>query len=74
MYAHLWGEWNRAIWLLAGIAEAGILRHLAFKQAQVECQESDFSILYIAGLVMLWVMVLFSGLALQDAGVITLAR
>lgn len=64
---HIWGDGLHPAWLLAGIAEASLASFVIFRNEDVARQD-DGSILYIAGLVMLWVFALFAGLAMNDAG------
>jgi hypothetical protein len=65
---YLWGNWYRIFWLAAGIIQATWLNFGRFQRAEVLRQETDGGILFIAGLMMLWVLALFAGIGLHEAG------
>jgi hypothetical protein len=55
------------LWLVAGLIESTVSQYIVVQRDQV--LRSVDSTLYIAGLVMLWVFVMFAGLALHEASV-----
>ena len=61
MKAVLWNDWVRMMWLLAGTLVFSVIHYRRFYKENIVRTESDFSILYIAGLVMLWVFAMLSG-------------
>jgi hypothetical protein len=65
---HVWGDGLHLAWLLGGIAEASLASFFIVRKDNV-LRQDDGSILYIAGLVLLWVLALFAGLAVNDSGV-----
>jgi len=64
---YIWGDWTHLAWLMGGIVEASVASFLIVRRDEV-LRQDDGSILYIGGLVMLWVIALFAGLALNDGG------
>jgi hypothetical protein len=65
----IWGKWPKMIWLLIGVLEATWLHFRRFSREAIARGSSDFSILFIAGLVMLWVFSMIAGNVLHEVGV-----
>jgi hypothetical protein len=66
---YLWGNWQRIFWLLAGIVQATWLNYGRFERAEVRRQEQDGGILFIVGLLMIWLIGMIVGANLHEAGV-----
>lgn len=64
----LWGNWERIFWLTAGIIQATWLNYRRFQRAAVLRQESDGGILFIVGLLMIWLIAMFAGGSLHEMG------
>ncbi len=64
--SEMWGDWFWLIWLVIGIVEGGIARYRLLKSGAAVRLEDDGSILYIALLVMVWVVVMNVSIALHD--------
>ena len=62
----LWGAWWRIGWLVGGVIEGMVMRYRLIKAEKTVRLERDGSILYIALLVMLWVVAMSVGVALHD--------
>jgi hypothetical protein len=65
--ASLLKDWMKMTWLIAGITQATILNFREFKNGAVVRQESDGEILYIVGLLMVWLVAMIAGAALHEA-------
>jgi hypothetical protein len=62
----MWGNWFWLIWLVVGIVEGGVARYGLLKSGAAVRLEEDGSILYVALLVMLWVVVMNVSIALHN--------
>jgi len=62
----MWGDGFWLIWLVIGIVEGGIARYRLLKSGAAVRLADDGSILYIALLVMVWVVVMNVSIALHD--------
>lgn len=56
----LWGNWWRLLWLGTGIIEASVVNYKILSLDETQ-QDLDFSTIYIAVLLMIWVAALFVG-------------
>lgn len=65
----LWGNWYRVFWLAAGIFQATWLNFNRFQRAEVLRSEGDNGILFIVGLLAIWLIAMIAGASLHDAGV-----
>jgi len=65
----LWGNWDRIFWLVVGIVQATWLNYGRFQRAEVIRQESDGSILFVVGLLIIWLIAMIAGANLYEAGV-----
>jgi hypothetical protein len=65
----LWGNWERIFWLIVGIVQATWLNYGRFQRTEVLRQESDWSILFIVGLLMIWLIAMIAGANMYEAGV-----
>jgi hypothetical protein len=65
----LWGNWMRIFWLLCGICQATWLNFGRFKREEALRQESDGGILFIVGLLFLWLIGMFAGIGLHESGI-----
>jgi hypothetical protein len=66
---YLWGQWQRIFWLLAGVVQATWLNYGRFQRAEVLREESDGGILFIVGLLFLWLAAMIVGGNLHAAGI-----
>jgi hypothetical protein len=66
---YLWGQWQRIFWLLAGIVQATWLNYGRFQRAAVLREESDGGILFIVGLIMIWLLAMIVGANLYEANI-----
>jgi len=66
---YLWGEWYRIFWLVAGIVQATWINFRQFLNTEIQRQESDGGILFIVGLLFLWLLTMFAGIGLHEAGI-----
>ena len=64
--SRVWGDWFWLIWLVSGIGEGAIARYRLLQSGAAARLEDDKSILYVASLVMLWVVVMNVSIALYD--------
>lgn len=64
---YLWGNWERIFWMVLGIVEATWLNFSRFQRGEVLRQESDGGIIYIVGLLLLWLIALIAGANLHAA-------
>ena len=64
----IWGRWLLVVSLVAGFAEGTYVRIRMLDAEAVVRETGDKDILYIAGLVMLWVAAMIAGLAMHQAG------
>lgn len=65
----LWGNWYRVFWLAVGILQAIWLNFNRFLRAEVQRSESDGGILFIVGLLLIWLIALIAGASLHNAGI-----
>ena len=66
---YLWGEWYRMFWLIIGIIQATWINFGRFSNVKIQRQESDGGILFIIGLLTLWLLAMFAGIGLHEGGV-----
>ena len=63
----LWGNWGRIFWLLLGIGQATWLNFGRFKREDVLRQENDGGILFIVGLLFLWLIAMIGGMVIHES-------
>lgn len=56
----LWGDWWRLVWMGIGIIEASVVNYKILSLDETQ-QDDEFSTLYVAVLLMIWVAALFVG-------------
>jgi hypothetical protein len=61
----LWGSWSRIGWLVGGVVEGMIARYRLLRAEKALRLEGDESILYVALLVMLWVVAMSVGIVVH---------
>jgi hypothetical protein len=66
---YLWGNWERMFWLVAGITQATWLNFGRFQHVEIQRQESDGGILFIVGMLMIWLIAMIVGANLHAANI-----
>jgi len=66
---YLWGNWERLFWLGAGIIQATWLNFSRFKRAEVLRRESDGAILFLVGMLIIWLIAMIVGANLHEANI-----
>lgn len=69
IHEYIWGNWIHVFWLVTGIIQASWLNFGRFQREQVLQPEGDGGILFIVGLLFIWLIAMIAGTFLYEAGI-----